>query len=118
MKINTDVGIKQVEVEMDGASNVTRQVLIGPDDGSENIIMRLFKIRSGGYTPHHKHNFEHVIKVLSGKGVAIAENGQEHRIQAGQSLFIQANDMHQFRNPYPQPFEFLCIIPNPDKMTL
>ena len=117
MKINTDVNIPEVEVDMVGASDVSRQVLIGPDEDSENIIMRLFKIRPGGCTPHHKHNFEHVIKVLSGKGVAVDENGQKHQLRAGQNLFVRPNDMHQFRNPYSDPFEFLCIIPNPDKVT-
>ena len=117
MIINTDLEIAEAKVEMDGAKDVTKKVLIGPEDGSDNIIMRCFKIHTGGYTPHHKHNFEHVIKVLSGKGIAMDENEQEHQICQGQSIFVGPNDIHQFRNPYSEPFEFLCIILNQDKLS-
>jgi quercetin dioxygenase-like cupin family protein len=117
MVINADLEIASTKVEMDGASNVDRQILIGPDDGSDNIIMRRFTIHPGGYTPHHNHNFEHVIKVMSGKGIAVDENGQEHHLQSGQSLFVKPNDMHQFKNLNTELFEFLCIIPNPEKLS-
>ena len=116
MIINTDSEIIESKVEMEGAKDVTMKILIGPNDGSQNIIMRRFKIRPGGHTPHHKHNYEHVVKILS-KGVAVDEKGNEHQLQPGQSLFVRPNDIHQFRNPYSESFELLCIIPNPDKVT-
>ena len=115
MVIQNDTDVIEKQVEMSGAKDVSMQILIGTDDGSSNIIMRRFKIRPAGHTPHHQHNYEHVVKVLSGKGIAIDESGNEHKLQPGQSLFIEPNDLHQFKNPYHEPFEFLCIIPNPDK---
>ncbi len=45
----------------------------------------------------------------------IDENGNEHEVRKGQSLFVKPNEKHQFRNPYNEDFEFTCIIPNPEK---
>ena len=115
MKINTNRAIPEKPVEMEGAKNVRMRILVGPDDGSDGIIMRRFSILPGGHTPHHSHAFEHVIKVEKGKGVAIDKKGSELSLEEGQSAFVPANSTHQFKNPYGEPFEFLCIIPNPEK---
>ncbi len=115
MKINNNEEILAAEVEMEGAKNVKMKILIGPKDKSENIIMRHFFVAPGGNTPYHQHNYEHVVKVERNKGIAVDENGNEHEIKKGQSLFIKPNEMHQFKNPFNEDFEFICIIPNPDK---
>jgi quercetin dioxygenase-like cupin family protein len=116
MKINNNKEIVAADVQMDGAKNVKMKILIGPNDGSGDIIMRHFIIAPGGNTPYHQHNYEHVIKVESNKGIAVDEKGNEHEITRGQSLFVKPNDMHQFRNPFNEDFEFTCIIPNPEKL--
>ena len=36
-----------------GYEGVKKQVLIGPDDGSNEIVMRYFRLAPGGSTPHH-----------------------------------------------------------------
>ena len=113
MKINNNEEITASEVQMEGASNVRMKILIGPDDGSENIIMRHFFVAPGGNTPYHRHNYEHVIKIIRNRGVAVDESGREHTIEKGQSLFVRPDELHQFRNPYNEELEFLCIIPNP-----
>jgi quercetin dioxygenase-like cupin family protein len=115
MKINDNEKIFAAEVKMEGAENVKMKILIGPDDGSENIIMRHFIIAPGGNTPFHHHNYEHVVKVEKNKGITVDENGEEYEIQKGQSIFVKPNEKHQFRNPFSDDFEFTCIIPNPDK---
>ncbi len=113
MKINNNDEIFAADVDMEGAKDVKMKILIGTGDESENIIMRHFFIAPGGNTPYHQHNYEHVIKVEKNKGIAVDEKGGEHEIKAGQSLFIRPNDLHQFKNPYNEVFEFICIIPNP-----
>ena len=100
---------------MEGAKDVKMKVLIGPGDGSENIIMRHFIIAPGGNTPYHQHNYEHVVKIENNKGVLVDENGLEHEIKKGQSVFVKPNEKHQFRNPFGEVLEFTCTIPNPDK---
>lgn len=118
MKINNNQEISASEVNMEGAKGVRMKILIGPRDESENIIMRYFYVAPGGNTPFHKHNFEHVIKVERNKGIAVDENGKEFEVSKGQSLFVKPDEMHQFRNPFNEDFEFLCIIPNPDNQKL
>lgn len=116
MKINNNSEIFAPEVQMEGASNVRMKILIGPDDGSGNIIMRHFFVAPGGNTPFHNHNYEHVIKIERGKGLAVDEKGVEHEVTEGQSLYVRPGDLHQFKNPFGETFEFLCIIPNPAKL--
>jgi quercetin dioxygenase-like cupin family protein len=115
MKINNNDQIQASEVKMEGAVNVRMKILIGLNDQSDNIIMRHFIIAPGGNTPWHQHNYEHVVKVEKNRGLAIDENGNETEIKPGQSLFVKPNEMHQFKNPFGEDFEFICIIPNPEK---
>ena len=114
MKIKKNSLTKEVQVDMEGAKNVTMKILIGSDDGSENIIMRYFTIQKQGHTPFHQHPYEHVIKVEKGKGVAVDESGKEHEITPGESLFVKPNEKHQFKNTSDEPLEIVCIIPNPE----
>lgn len=115
MKINNNKEIIAADVHMDGAEKVKMKILIGPADGSGNIIMRHFIVAPGGHTPLHQHNYEHVVKIENNNGIVVDENGDEHEVRKGQSVFVRPNDMHQFRNPFNEDFEFTCIIPNPDK---
>jgi quercetin dioxygenase-like cupin family protein len=115
MKIRNNEEINANVVEMEGADGVKMKILIGLGEESDNIIMRQFTISPDGHTPYHLHNYEHVVKVESNRGIVVDENGDQHEVQKGQSLFVKANEKHQFRNPFDKDFEFLCIIPNPDK---
>lgn len=101
---------------MNGAKDVKMKILIGPQDASENIIMRYFILSPGGNTPLHSHNYEHVIKVENNRGVAVDKDGKEYEVKKGQSIFVKPNEQHQFKNPFSEDFEFICIIPNPDKL--
>lgn len=116
IKINNNEEIFAAEVKMDGAKEVKMRILIGPGDGSENIIMRHFIIAPGGNTPFHQHNYEHVVKIERNKGIAVDENGNEYEIKKDQSVFVKPNEKHQFRNPFNEDFEFICIIPNREKL--
>ncbi len=115
MIIHSNAQIPLNSVEMPGAKDCQMRILIGPKDGSSNIIMRHFVVAPQGHTPKHSHNFEHVVKIEKNKGIFLDQNGQKHEVKKGQSLFVPADEEHQFQNPFNQPFEFLCIIPNPDK---
>ena len=116
MVIKKESEILEVEVEEEGVKNVIRKILIGPEDGSQNIIMRHFKILPKGHTPYHQHPLEHVVKIVKGMGQIVSETGDEFLIREGQSVFVKSNEKHQFKNPFQEPFEFLCIILNPEKI--
>ncbi|MFB0564562.1 MAG: cupin domain-containing protein [Candidatus Aminicenantaceae bacterium] len=115
MIIIKDSELPEEFMKEEGVNNVLKRVLIGPEHGSSNIIMRYFKVLPGGNTPLHSHSHEHVVKIEKGRGVVIDEEGEENMVGQGQSLFIEGGNQHQFRNFYDEPFEFLCIILNPDK---
>lgn len=115
MKINNNNQILFEPIQMAGAKDVFMKILIGPKDNSQNIIMRYFKVIPSGHTPLHAHDYEHVIKIEKGKGLLISKNGEKHQVTTGQNLYIGPNETHQFQNLYNEPFEFICIIPNPEK---
>ena len=117
MKINVNNEILTGEVSMEGAKDVRMKILVGPRDGSENIILRHFIIAPGGNTPYHRHNYEHLVKVEKNKGIAVDKDGKEFEVSEGNSIYVVPDEMHQFRNPFNEDFEFLCIIPNPQKQT-
>lgn len=111
-----DREVKTENLEDKDVHNVQKKVLIGPDDGSKNIIMRRFTVTSGGFTPHHTHDFEHVVRIERGKGIVINESGEKIPVSKGDSVFINNKEKHQFKNPYKKPLEFLCIILNQEPL--
>lgn len=112
MIINENDKVPETPVDLEGAENVTKKILIGEEEGSKDIIMRYFKIMPGGHSPFHRHNYEHLVKIERGRGIFIDNDKNEHIVMTGHSLFVAPNEMHQFRNPFSEPFEFICIIPN------
>lgn len=112
-KDNTDPPENNVQEE--GVANVTMQILIGPEDDSSNITMRRFRVLPQGHTFYHVHTHEHVVKVEGGAGVVIDESGKKNPVRVGQSLLVKGGEKHPFRNPFDEPFEFLCVILNPER---
>ena len=97
-------------VDMEGASRVSKRVLLGEEQGVPNFIMRVFEIEPGGHTPKHTHPYEHEIFVLSGHGEVVLESGSR-RLKPNDSLLVFPDELHQFRNPGGEVFRFMCLIP-------
>ena len=108
--MKNDQDVPEIRLDNPEIKDVHKKVLIGPDDGSHNMVMRYFKILPGGHTPYHTHTLEHVVRIVKGKGVVQDVEGKEITLEEGQNLFIAEEEKHQFKNPFQQPFEFLCII--------
>ena len=89
---------------------VTKQVLIGKDDGAANFAMRRFVIDPGAQTPYHKHDWEHEVFVVEGKGVLVCAEG-EKRLERGNVVFVPGGEMHRFRNAGTEIFSMLCMVP-------
>jgi quercetin dioxygenase-like cupin family protein len=98
-------------VEMEGSAGCRVRWLVDEHDGAPTFAMRHFEVAPGGHTPRHFHDYEHEVFVLEGSGVVV-EGDREHRLQAGDVVFVKPNEVHQFRNPGPAPLKFLCLIPN------
>lgn len=95
----------------DPAKGVTGRVVIGQDDGAEHFCMRVFELSPGGYTPRHRHGWEHEIFVHAGTGVVFHEN-QWVDIQPGNVIFIPGEEEHQLKNTGSEPLIFVCLIPS------
>jgi quercetin dioxygenase-like cupin family protein len=111
MKVNNRKEVPAKPVEMEGSHACTVRWLLGPADNTPTFAMREFEVAPGGYTPRHSHDFEHEVFVLAGDGV-VFEGNQEHKLTTGDVVFVQPNEVHQFRNTGTQPMRFLCLIPN------
>lgn len=99
------------EIRMEGAANVFKKVPIGEKEGWEGYTLRAFTLGSGGYTPRHSHDWEHVNYVIRGRGKLMID-GHEQEINERDFAFVPPNSEHQFTNPYDEEFEFICIVPN------
>ena len=92
------------------ASGVKRRVVISEADGAPNFIMRVFEVEPGGYTPHHRHSFEHEVFIKEGSGLVVSE-GKEFPVRAGDTVLILGEEIHQFKNNGDKPLEFICLVP-------
>ena len=103
---------QQVHAEAMGeaAPGVVRRVLVGPDDGAPNFILRHFTVDVGACSPHHEHAWEHEAFILTGKGVLVGPEG-EQPFKPGDAVFVPPLIKHQFRNTGDEPLAFLCIVP-------
>lgn len=111
MKTKNQNEVPVIPVKMDGADKASIQVLISADDGAPNFAMRRFTIAPEGYTPLHRHDNEHEVFVLSGKGKLVYE-GKEYPLNPGSFALVDPGALHQFRNAGNEDFVFICVVPN------
>lgn len=109
MKIKKRDGVPLADTQ--GYTAVTKQVVLGPEDGSDEIVLRYFSVAAGGATPFHSHDFPHLVKIEAGRGVAVNADGNEQPVVADDYVYIEANEVHNFKNTGDEPFEFICIVP-------
>ncbi len=95
-----------------GYEGVTKQVVIGPDDGSDEIVLRYFRLAPGGSSPHHPHDWPHLVKVEVGNGVAVDADGNRTPVQAGDYVYVPDGEVHHFEAVDAPSFEFICIVPS------
>lgn len=86
------------------------QVLVGPDDGAPNFVLRRFVMEEDGGIPVHTNEVEHEQYVLRGRA-RIRIGGEDHRVGPDDSVFIPAGTPHSYEVEE-GPFEFLCVVPN------
>jgi len=90
--------------------NVSKQVLIGPEQGWEDYVMRLFTVEKGGCSPLHAHDWPHIVFIVEGDGVLYLD-GDEYPIRAGSVMFIPGGKEHQLTQKGEANFVFMCIVP-------
>ena len=110
MKIIRYADVQATHFGSGAAKGIAARVVIGKGDGAPNFWMRVFEIAPGGHTPRHAHAWEHEMFIHSGAG-EVYGNGQWHRVQASNVVFIPASEEHQLSNPGPEPFVVVCLVP-------
>ena len=102
-------GVEVRQYEDGPSSGVTRQILIGENEGSANFIIRYFELPPGTSSAFHTHEHEHGVVVLRGKGkVRIGE--REQYLAFGDVIWAPPDEIHQFSNAGDEPFGFTCTI--------
>jgi len=103
------VSYKEIESkEVEGSSKLKIKWL--NTDGSDNFAVRHCEIGSGGFSPYHKHSWEHEIFVLESNGLAINDK-KSKPISVGDFISIPSDEIHQLKNISNISLRILCIIP-------
>ncbi len=110
MFVDNAKNLKTVKMTIPGALSVTKQSLIGPAQGWEGWVMRLFTIAQDGHTPSHSHPWPHINYIVSGEGTLYLD-GREYPVEPGYTAYIPDGSEHQFVNRGKQDFVFICIVP-------
>jgi quercetin dioxygenase-like cupin family protein len=93
------------------------QVLVGPQQGRTNFVLRRFIMGAGGGMPLHTNLVEHQQYVLRGRA-RIRIGDAVHDVRSDHTLFIPAGVPHGYE-VVEAPFEFICVVPDtPDRITL
>ena len=108
-----EVPVKKVAAGRD----TSMQVLVGPEEGAPNFVLRRFRMEKGGGIPAHTNEVEHEQYVLKGRA-KIKIGDEVHDVSADDTLYIPAGVPHSYE-VIEGPFEFLCVVPNsPDQIRL
>ena len=110
MKIADFKDVEVEQVKEPGSKGVTVRWLISEKDGAPNFAMRLFEVEPGGFTPYHKHSWEHEVFILEGKGILVAEQ-KSSPLKKDDAVFVPPDEKHQFKNDSGDKLVFICVIP-------
>jgi quercetin dioxygenase-like cupin family protein len=100
-----------VPVEAPGTVGVRARVLLAASDGAPNFTMRLFELAPGGRTPYHRHDYEHEVFVLSGRGT-VRQGDERTHLAPGTAVLVQPMEWHGFEADGQQGMQMLCLVPN------
>jgi len=84
--------------------------LITKEMGAPNFAMRVFEVEPGGYSPLHKHPWEHEVFILEGEG-ELFDGEHATPFKPNDVVFVPPNEMHQFKNTGKSVLKFICLIP-------
>lgn len=84
--------------------------MLTPKDGTPNFSMRLIELKPGGYTPKHRHDFEHEAYVIVGNGFLVIDEVKT-KVEKDDFILVNLLELHQF-----EAGEFgmnlICVVPN------
>ncbi|NCC63538.1 MAG: cupin domain-containing protein [Spirochaetia bacterium] len=104
------VSSREEIVKQEISDLVSKQVLVGPAQGWDSHVMRLFTLKSGGKAPHHAHPWQHIIYALEGEGNLMMD-GKDYPLNPHSVAYVPADIIHQISNRGETDFVFICIVP-------
>ncbi len=102
--------LKTKVLKSDTVKNAAMKVLVGPDEGWKDHVMRIVELDEGGYSPAHSHPWPHINYMIEGEGILMMD-GVDNAVSAGSYAYVPANTYHQFKNASKGKFRFICIVP-------
>ena len=95
----------------DSGRSPSRRELSGKRGESQQFHVRYFEIKPGGHSTLEKHEHEHVVIPMRGRGEA-QMGCYIWNVSFGDVIYVSPSDPHQFRCPEDatEPFGFLCVV--------
>ncbi len=104
------VPIAAYKADANHHQGVTRTVLAGETGEQTAFHVRYFEIAPGGFSTLERHQHEHVVVVLRGRG-EVQLGDQTSTLGFGDVVYVASGEPHQFRNcSTEEPFGFLCMV--------
>jgi quercetin dioxygenase-like cupin family protein len=110
MFVSNIKNLDEIKVTAPGVVNAFKKSLIGPLEGWDGWVMRLFTLRDRGCSPRHAHPWPHINFIMCGRGLLYAE-GKEIALEEGAIAYVPSNAEHQFSSTTDEDFAFICIVP-------
>lgn len=90
---------------------VIKRVLVGPDEGANDFVIRHFTLPAGGNSALEHHLHQHGVVVTHGRGQVLVGDTW-HDLSAGDAVYIAPDEMHQLRASSDEALSFICVIPS------
>ena len=100
------VAIRRYNEEFEG---VTRQVFVGPEEGSNHFHMRYFRLEPGTHSNKESHPHEHGVLIMHGRA-RVQLKDEFFEVGPNDAVYISGNDLHQFVVLGDEPLGFLCVV--------
>ena len=92
----------------EGWRAVTRHRLVGSAE-EMSFRVRYFEIEPGGYTTFERHEHQHAVIGMRGRG-EVRLNDRWEAVGFGDVVYVAPNHPHQFRAVGDEPFGFVCVV--------
>lgn len=101
-----------VGINYGDSNKVLKKVLVSPEQGWKDNVMRLFELSPGNdsCSLRHSHEWAHVVYIVGGTGL-IHLDGTDYPVEAGSFAYIPGGKIHQLVNKGEDLFSFICIVP-------
>ena len=88
---------------------ITRQILFGEEEGL-SCQLRYFEIEPGGHSTLEKHEHEHAVLILQGRGRVLVGDAV-YDVTPFDLVYVSSMTWHQFRADDQDGLGFLCLVP-------